>query len=562
MMTAWRTSFLSLVGAVCLFSVACRGSETDPFLVLFCLDGADPEIMNRLRAEGKLPNIDRLIRSGAWSPMESVAAKRVLRPHPRLGLWSPIIWASVATGVVPEKHGILDFLLPMPGTAFSWIGNEHGSPRAEIILPEIHGRPPYTFRLRVRSYRPNDPQEIEILLNGHTMASVTVGETWEVVTTSVPEELLRPARNRLELLFSKQSRPSDRGASRDRRPLAGALASLEIEDAAGDRVVSMDPVSHRFAHGEGFYPPEAELVEAQSVHWKSRPVWRLLGDLGHPVGVVGYWSTWPAQEVGGFLVSSHMGLRGRRQQTRRQLTWPPELADELQPLQPTDAEIGEQVASLYPPACSPTHPRSLSVFEQVLWQDEFYFRIAQKLLPTLRRGFFTVYFESIDVGGHTFLPFLDGAELPPNCPDSLRDVVARIYQRNDAWIGELIENLPAAAVVMVVSDHGMVTAGDAGYHAPYGVFVASGPAIRRGISFHGASVLDVTPTLLELFDAAIPFQMDGKVLVQALQPEWLAEHPPRYAEAEAVVAEEQPNQPLTEDTEEIIDRLESIGYLQ
>src|SRR3972149_1042868 len=173
MMTDWRTSFLSLVGAVCLFSVACRGSETDPFLVLFCLDGADPEIMNRLRAEGKLPNIDRLIRSGAWSPMESVAAKRVLRPHP--------------------------------------------------------------FRLRVRSYRPNDPQEIEILLNGHTMASVTVGETWEVVTTSVPEELLRPARNRLELLFPKQNRPSDRGAARDRRPLAGALASLQIEDAAGGR---------------------------------------------------------------------------------------------------------------------------------------------------------------------------------------------------------------------------------------------------------------------------------------------------------------------------------------
>ena len=529
-------------------------------MVLLCLDGADPDIVARLRAEGKLPQIEKLMRSGVWSPMESVAAKRVLRPHPRLGLWSPIIWASLATGVTPEKHGILDFLLPLPGTAFAWIGNEHGPPRAEVILPEIQGRPPYTLRLRLHSYRPNGTQEIQVLVNGEVVASFPVAEKWEIVSAALPQELLRPGQNRLELHFSKQTRPSDRGPSHDDRPLAGALSSIEVEDATGDILLSMDPVSQRFDHVDGFYPPEADLVEAQSAHLRSRPLWSLLGEWGHPVGIVGYWSTWPASEVNGLLVSSHMGLRGRRQNTRTQLTWPPELLDELHPLLPTDAEIKESLADLYPPDCSPTSERSLNVFEQVLWQDELYFRSAKHLLPTFRSGFFTVYLESIDVAGHTFLPFRDGAALPPNCPVSVREVVERIYQKVDTWIGTLIEQLPPETTVLVVSDHGMVTAGTAGYHARYGIFVANGPGIRRGVQFRGASVLDVAPTILHRFDEAIPLAMDGKTLVQAFDPDWLERHPPRYRDVPLAVVEEPV--PLTEDSEEVIDRLRSIGYLQ
>lgn len=556
-MKAWPKRLLALSVSACLLYAACRDGDSAPFVVLFCLDGADPDIVARLRAEGKLPQIDRLMRSGAWSPMESVAAKRVLRPYPRLGLWSPIIWASLATGVTPEKHGILDFLLPLSGTAFSWIGNQHGPPHAEVTLPEIPGRPPYTLRLRLHSYRPNGPQDVQILVNGESVASFHVAEKWETVTTSLSHELLRPAQNRLELRFSKQSRPSDWGQSRDYRPLAGALSSIEIEDASGKIVLSLDPVSHRFAHVDGFYPPEADLVETQSGHLRSRPVWSLLGERGHPVGIVGYWSTWPAQEVNGFLVSSHMGLRGRRQNTRTELTWPPELADELIPLRPTDAEIKASVADLYPPDCSPTNERSMHVFEQVLWQDELYFRSAKKLLPTLRNGFFTVYLESIDVGGHTFLPLRDGAALPPNCPESVRDVVEKLYQRVDTWIGNLIKDLPGHATVLVVSDHGMVSAG---YHARHGIFVASGPGIRRGAQFRGASVLDVAPTILHRFDEAIPFEMDGKTLVQAFDPNWLDRHPPRYRDVPLAVVEEPV--PLREDYEEVIDRLRSIGYLQ
>jgi hypothetical protein len=450
----------------------------------------------------------------------------------------------------------------MPGTSFAWLGSENGPPRAHLTLPEITGRPPYTLLLRLRSFPANGPQEVQVLLNGEPLASITVPVKWENLTMNVPEELLRPAQNRVELVFSKQSRPSDRGKSKDQRILAGAFALLEVGDSRGEVVLSLDPVYQRFSLGKGFYAPEADAVEAQSAHFKARPFWNLLGDRGHPVGVVGYWSTWPAYEVNGFLVTSRVGMRGKRQGTRRHLTWPTELAHELQSLKPTDSEMKDVIAELYPPSCSPAKPKSLSVFEQVLWQDELYFRIARKLLPTLEEGFFTVYFESIDVGSHTFLPYRAGADLPLDCPDSVRDVVDRTYRRIDGWIGKLLEGLPAHATVVVVSDHGMVTADNAGYHDANGVFIASGPTIREDVRFRGATVLDVAPTILQLFEAPIPLEMDGKVLVQAFDPEWFSTHPPRYVDEETVFAEHEESAPLTEDTEEVIERLKSIGYLQ
>ena len=44
----------------------------------------------------------------------------------------------------------------------------------------------------------------------------------------------------------------------------------------------------RFDLLSGFHQPEAKVVEAQSTHLRARPLWDLLGESGHPVGVVGY----------------------------------------------------------------------------------------------------------------------------------------------------------------------------------------------------------------------------------------------------------------------------------
>ena len=526
---------------------------------MIAVDGATPDTITELRARGKLPQIDRLIRRGTWGPMESLAARRRLRPRPRRGYWSPIVWASMATGKVPDKHGIVDFLLPVPGTSFVWIGSEDGPPEATLKIPELVGSPPHELHVRLRSYTANGAQDVAIAINGSAVGTVEVGPEFADFVLPIPAGAARPAQNTIELTFERQSRPSDHGPSSDQRMLAGALASLSVTAANEAPVVEFDPIHDRFALVSGFHQPEAKVVEAGSGHMRAQPVWSLLGQSGHPVGVVGYWNTWPAYEVNGFLISSHMGVRGKRQGIDQKLTWPPELVDDIQALEPDEAAMERLTNKLYPASCAPLEAKNLASFERILWQDAFYFRIARTLLPTMERGFFTVYFESVDASGHLFLPLKHAVDLPPGCPESIRDVIDKTYMQIDQWVGELVKNLPEH-VVMLVSDHGMQPGGDRGLHAPFGIFLAAGGGFRRGGQTRGMTILDVAPTVLHALGEPVPLDMDGKVGASSFDAAWLEAHPPHYVDADTSLLPLTP--PTGEVSEEMLERLRSLGYLE
>ena len=66
-------------------------------------DGGDWEIIDGLIAEGKLPNLKRLIERGVRAKLLSISP-----------MLSPVIWTSMATGVEPSRHGILDFIVGDP----------------------------------------------------------------------------------------------------------------------------------------------------------------------------------------------------------------------------------------------------------------------------------------------------------------------------------------------------------------------------------------------------------------------------------------------------------------
>jgi predicted AlkP superfamily phosphohydrolase/phosphomutase len=551
-----------LIGTVWAFvpSLACQGPGESQLVALFALDGATLEVINELRAEGRLPAFDELIRSGTSGELVSMSSRPLMNANSRRGHWSPILWQTVATGVVPEKHGIQDFLLPVPGTSQVWMGSEDDPPRAELRLPELSGQPPFRQRLRLRSHTPNGPQNISLAFNGTPLESVDAPVEWSELTTEIAPESIRPAVNVLTLGFEKQSRPSDGGVSNDRRLLAAELSSLEILDADGRAVVSLDPVYARFDLGRGFYQPESEVVEAQSSHGRTLPVWRLLGDAGRPVGVVGLWNTWPAYPVNGFLVSSRMGLRGRRQGTMSALTWPRELAAELEPLYPSASEMEETYRRIGAFDCETPLTELENGLADVLRQDELYFRVSQQLLPTLESGLFTVYFESIDVASHSYIQWRTGSPLAEGCRESARGLVDAVYVEIDRYLGELIAMLPERATVMVVSDHGLSPAGDRGLHSPQGVFIARGEGIRGPAEYRGASLLDIAPTILHWLSQAVPLAMDGKVLAPIFEADWIRANPPRYADVD--IAGQVGAGVSREATEDVLDRLKALGYIE
>lgn len=62
------------------------------------LDGLDREILDRLSARGRMPNWTRLAAEGYSSPLTAFVP-----------ILSPVIWTTVATGVAPDVHRVLDF---------------------------------------------------------------------------------------------------------------------------------------------------------------------------------------------------------------------------------------------------------------------------------------------------------------------------------------------------------------------------------------------------------------------------------------------------------------------
>ena len=74
-------------------------SPTSDRVLLLGLDGVDPKMMRELVDQGVLPNFARLIEQGTLTPLAV--------PNPPE---SPVVWASLATGQNPGKHGVYDFI--------------------------------------------------------------------------------------------------------------------------------------------------------------------------------------------------------------------------------------------------------------------------------------------------------------------------------------------------------------------------------------------------------------------------------------------------------------------
>ena len=136
-----RSRYFAFVPLLGVLLSSCREPETKPLVVLIGLGGASLDFVNELRSEGRLPNFDRLIETGTSGPMQSWPSRRVMRESSRRYLASPILWTSITTKI-PEKYGIRDFVLPVPGAASVWIGSETDPAVALIGLPGLEGPGP------------------------------------------------------------------------------------------------------------------------------------------------------------------------------------------------------------------------------------------------------------------------------------------------------------------------------------------------------------------------------------------------------------------------------------
>jgi predicted AlkP superfamily pyrophosphatase or phosphodiesterase len=87
---------LSLLQASCGPAPDPQGVER---VVVVGIDGLDWRVMRGMMAEGKLPAIERFLDGGIAGELGTMAPA-----------YSPVIWATIATGKLPREHGITGFV--------------------------------------------------------------------------------------------------------------------------------------------------------------------------------------------------------------------------------------------------------------------------------------------------------------------------------------------------------------------------------------------------------------------------------------------------------------------
>lgn len=68
-------------------------------VAIFAIDGADWELLSELADDGRIPNLKALAQGGTTASLQTI--------QPTV---SSLVWTTAATGVAPDRHGVIDFV--------------------------------------------------------------------------------------------------------------------------------------------------------------------------------------------------------------------------------------------------------------------------------------------------------------------------------------------------------------------------------------------------------------------------------------------------------------------
>jgi len=99
-----------------------------------------------------------------------------------------------------------------------------------------------------------------------------------------------------------------------------------------------------------------------------------------------------------------------------------------------------------------------------------------------------------------------------------------------------------------------------GTHHIKGIFIAQGPGIKNMAAFEGVKIIDLAPTILYLLGESIPQDMDGRVLAEIIENDFLSSHPVRFGSPD-LERETRPSGYSKQEERYIKDKLQGLGYI-
>lgn len=403
-------------------------------ILLIGWDGADWRVIHPLLDRGEMPNLERLIKSGVMGNLATL--------QPTL---SPMVWNSIATGKMPDKHGILGF--------------------------------------------------------------------------------------------------------------------MEVDDDSG------------------------EVRPTTSLSRRVKAIWNMLSQEGYRTHAVNWFCSHPAEPINGICISEmfpqqFLSTAGSADGMPSGVVHPASLRQRFSDFLVSPKEIDAEVISLFVPRfreVDQDKDTRLASIAKTLSQTFSVHAAATHILEHEPWDFMGVYYSAIDHFCHAFMryhpprmSYINKAEYA-----LYNDVVNSAYRLQDLLLGRMMALAGDDATIIICSDHGFqigdlrpgrlaqIPAAPAEEHRPVGVFAMKGPGIKEDQLVQGASVLDITPTMLTLLGLPVGEDMDGRPLVETFKKaDHLIQTIPSWEEVEGASGMHPPGTRVEpREQRALLDQFAALGYV-
>lgn len=291
----------------------------------------------------------------------------------------------------------------------------------------------------------------------------------------------------------------------------------------------------------GFVEPDPEIGGIRPVNVTSRTckaIWNILHQNNMKSNVIAWWPSHPAEPINGIMVSNYY----QKIDSKETGKWfmpegtihPAERRNEFFKLRVHFSELtGDIIHPFVPNLHLIDQETDIRVgnIARFVAQTASIHAAATRAMRTTDWDFTAVYFDAIDHLCHGFMKYAPPkvASISDTDFENYKNVVEGIYLFHDMMLERYMQLIDDDTIVMLISDHGFnsehmrlkeiphCNTAPAFDHSPFGIFCVSGPGIQKDERVYGASLLDITPTILTCLGLPVGEDMDGKVLLSIFE---------------------------------------------
>ncbi len=344
---------------------------------------------------------------------------------------------------------------------------------------------------------------------------------------------------------------------------------------------------YAFKHGIlGFVEPDPHHGGARpftSYSRKCKAIWNILSQLGLRSNVINFWASHPAERIKGCVVTN--AFNGAKADPQRGVVvvpgtiYPDDRTAFLKQFKVFMQELSEeQLLPFVPNAAKINQDEDsrLETLAKVLSETLTTHAAATAVMETEPWDFMFIYYTGVDHFSHAFMQYH-----PPQLDyisnddfEMFKDVVKGCYRFHDMMLQRLLQLAGPDTIVILCSDHGFQSremrpnfsprepAGPAIWHRQYGIFVAQGPGIKQDERIYGASLIDICPTILTLFDQPIGDDMDGRPLAEIFEEPPEVKYIPSWETIDGDHGLHGQEAPIDEDAAaDLMQQFAALGYI-